>query len=110
MTIKARLLADLNKAIAEGNPTKKSVTKMLLSEISYAESSMHNTKEIDEEMTINIIWSYFRKLAHSRWMDANSKSSEDREVEMEIIKRYLPESLLKSEEISQVRDSYCHAL
>ena len=95
LRIKTRLLSDMKDAMRSGDSLKRKVTKMLLSEIQYAEDSMNT--DLTEEMTFNMIHAYYDRLKKTLGMQ--QVIHEEVALKLAIVGEYL--SLFKERDIVQ---------
>ena len=99
MTTKDRIMEDIKQAMKSGPSAdeRKSVLRMLLSEIKYAQSAVNMQIELDEATVIKVISSYSKKLAKSLkdYPDGDAKNKIIREIE--IVQHYLPEQASEAE-------------
>lgn len=93
MSIKAKILEDMKEAVKSGDRLRRTVTRMLLSELNYAESSLPSQVEIDELSSLQVINNYYKKLLKnvSNYPDSDHRSS--LQQELAIVEQYLPRKI-----------------
>lgn len=92
MTIKLKLRKDLKAAITTGDAKRKSVIRMLLSELTYAETATHSSKDLDESTSLHMITNYYKRLINSLDLEPDSKKNQDTIETISIVESYLPET------------------
>ena len=101
MEIKARILADMKSAMKNGDSVRRGVTRMLLSELKYAETALHNSSALNEEMAINMIIAHYKRLRSSISMHPDGKNKQLLCEQMTIVAHYLPKDFYDKDELAE---------
>jgi len=103
MSMKDRLKEDVKQAMKAGQKDKIAVIRMLLSEIQYTQTAGEAAKELNDQETIKVIQSYYKKLAKSLDEFADLAKKAVIQSEMGIIEQYLPKKADEAETLSAIQ-------
>ena len=92
VSLKARILQDMRNAMKAGDHHRRRVTKMLLSEISYAETTAHSDQEIDETTAQNMICRYYERMQKSLEGLPEGEKRRDTLKCLNTVSSYLPQT------------------
>ncbi|NRA44167.1 MAG: GatB/YqeY domain-containing protein [Oligoflexales bacterium] len=98
-SIKARILADMKSAMQSGDSVRRGVTRMLLSELKYAEAALHNSGPLNEEMADNMIIAHYKRLRSSVSIHPEGRNKQLLLAQMAIVADYLPKDYSEKNEL-----------
>lgn len=101
MTLEETISADMKKAMKEGDVALKDVTRMLLSEVKYAQASVNIKEKLDDKAVLKVIESYQKKLTKALKDYPEGDKRKSLESEIALVGRYLPKRA-SEDEIEQV--------
>lgn len=110
MEIKARILADMKSAMQSGDSVRRGVTRMLLSELKYAEAALHNSRPLNEDMAVNMIVAHYKRLRSSISIHPEGPNKQFLLSQMAIVADYLPKEVFEQEEYLELSVEISRAL
>ncbi|MFK7823398.1 MAG: GatB/YqeY domain-containing protein [Oligoflexales bacterium] len=110
MEIKARILADMKTAMQSGDSVRRGVTRMLLSELKYAEAAMHNCGSLNEEMAVNMIIAHYKRLRSSISIHPDGSNKQLLLAQMSIVADYLPKDFYENDDRGNMPLEFYRAL
>ena len=110
MEIKARILADMKSAMQSGDSIRRGVTRMLLSELKYAEAALHNSESLNEEMALSMIVAHYKRLRSSISIHPDGSNKQLLLAQMSIVADYLPKDFYENDERTDMPLEYSRAL
>ena len=92
MSTLLRIQNDIKTAMKSGDNLRKSVLRMILSDIKYAQAAVNVHQELDEQGILKVLASYHKKLkkAYEEFPDGEKKK--ELLAEIGVVEEYLPKT------------------